>query len=201
MGFLGGGGPAAPTVTNQASSPYGPMGTLELQNYTDESNAYSQQGLTALEEGQRNAIQQAQQVHMYRENQAAAVGGQGILNQGSPLLNEEFTRSQGQMEVDAILNSAQAQSSLLYQKGLQTMNEGRAALFGQQDGYIANQANNQIQQAMQNGKFWDGILGGVGSLVGGQLGQAGAGLLQGLTGAGGGGFQSLTPEVGGAVDF
>jgi len=155
MGSLFGGGhsstPAAPLnpmqQTEPIGNPWGPAASMALQSYGNQAGALQGQALIAQKEGTNEALQQADSVQHFREDQAASVGNSGVLLQGSPLLQLEYTRQKGQQEVDAILARSQAQSNLLTQQATQVMNEGRASLLGTADNFVANNASNNIQFA------------------------------------------------------
>ena len=160
MGFSG-----AP-VMNQGSSPFGAAGALEMANYGQQATAYGQQGEYAAEAGALQALQTANQAAHFRETQASETEANGILNSGSPLLNEEYTRSQASMEVNATMAAAKAQARNYYQSGLNLMNNGRAALLGQGDQYFTQEATNKISQLVNEANFWGGIgIGGLSSIL------------------------------------
>jgi hypothetical protein len=160
MGSLFSGG-TPPNALSQANSPYGAGGALQEENTTAQVQAYDSQGLIAETEGVRDAIQQANQGHQYRENQAIAADSSGVLLSGSPLLNLEYTRQQSQQEADAILTSAQANASKLYQSGQNVSNQGRAYLLGEQDSVITENAQQRINRIASNAQIAGSVFGDV----------------------------------------
>lgn len=133
--------------TAPIGNPWGPAAKIASQSYQTQANSLNNQANIADFEGDRTALQKVDQVSQFREGQAAQEGASGVLLQGSPLMNLEYTRQRGQQEVDAILARSQAQSDLIRQGSVQVMNEGRASLLGAADSFISGNAANNIQWA------------------------------------------------------
>lgn len=162
---------------------------LMLQEHAtgEEADLLEQQGHIAVEEAQRNATQTAFNARRFREQQANAYNGSGILLEGSPMMVLDETRRLAQEEVDAMMKQGGAYDDLYRRKAVITRNEGRAAILGQRAqfdvqkmqfesqsaGFAAQQAQAKIMaQPIQRSRLADTLngLGGLLDLFGGGSG-------------------------------
>jgi hypothetical protein len=95
-----------------------------------EASMMAQQSAIAMSEARRTAGQRAEDVQSFMSTQARGYSNSGVTLDGTPLLVLEETRRRGQAEVDAIMRSGRAQSSLIRQRAAQTRTSGRNALLG-----------------------------------------------------------------------
>lgn len=98
----------------------------------DEAKNLYAEGDLLFEDHRLAAEQKAREVREFEATQALAYSGSGVTLEGSPALQLERTRRLGQQEINALMKRGQSMRQLYRQKGMQTMNAGRAALFGGQ---------------------------------------------------------------------
>jgi hypothetical protein len=156
------GGKAFNTFTPTAN-PMAGVQSLYQQSVDTEAANLNKQGDLAQSEAGMAALQKARDVKTFRENQANAYSGSGVLLEGSPMLVLENTRRLGQQEVDAIINRGQAMTELYRKNALITANQGRATILGQNIQFGAEQATARIQ-ALTNSNRLPAALGSFGSI-------------------------------------
>lgn len=107
------------------------IGGISANNAAKREAALQQeQGRLAQEEANREAARHAQDVRRFSRTQSLAFLRNGVTLAGSPLLVAEDTLTQGQEEVNSIVESGNAQRTLYNQRASATRNSGRAALVG-----------------------------------------------------------------------
>lgn len=126
-----------PQINPYAFNPYSvniaqPALDLQANAVENQAQALEQQGQLAIDEAQMNAQQTAFQAHQFRENQANAYNGSGILLEGSPMLVLDQTRQLAQQQINQIMKQGAAYNDLALRQAMITRNQGRAAILGQQ---------------------------------------------------------------------
>lgn len=124
------GGPAALAMAAIGAASSVASGIASNSAAKRESSMIAQQSAIAMSEARRAAGQRAEDVQSFMSTQARGYLNSGVTLEGSPLLVMEETRRRGQAEVDAIMRSGRAQSSLMKQRADQMRTSGRNALFG-----------------------------------------------------------------------
>lgn len=98
----------------------------------EQRELYMQQANLAVSEAQVDALQKAEQVSDFRETQALAYSGSGVLLTGSPLLVLEKTRLKGRVEMNAIINRGYATADMLRRQALVGDMQGRTNMAAQE---------------------------------------------------------------------
>lgn len=148
----------------------------QRQAIKGQQELYGEQAGIALQESGVEAQQKARQVNTFQQHQASGYNNSGVMLQGSPMLVMEYTRQQGQQEVDAITRMGQAQADLLNRQSYVVGANMEAQLLGDQSQFITNQAQQQIQANMLSNTALQGGyatrlqgLAGLNSAIGGAL--------------------------------
>lgn len=186
MGFFGGlvGGQAAGSflgglgqssvynVYANAQNPAAGAMALQGQQTENQAQAYEQQANYATQDATNQAQLIAFQALQARENQAQAYNGSGVQLEGTPLLVLEQTRQQGQAQINAVMQQGAITADQLRRNALTTRLQGRAALLGEQNDWLTQQAQAKINAVGQGG-FLNSLNNAVSGAVSSYAGSAG----------------------------
>lgn len=186
MGFYGGliGGQAAGNffgglgqssvydVYAKAQNPLNGAMALQASATENQAQAYEQQADFSIQDATNQAQQIAFEALQARENQAQAYNSSGVLLEGTPLAVLEQTRQQGQKQINAVMQQGALTADLLRRNALVTRSQGRAALLGEQNDWLTQQAQAKIQSVGQGG-FLNSLNSATSSAVNSYAAQAG----------------------------
>ncbi len=118
-------------IVSAVSAVAGAVGGMQkMRAANQEAMFQEQQAGIAAQEAQKSALQKAQEVEAFAQEQTMRYAKSGVTLAGSPALVIAATRRKGAEEVTALERQGAMQKSLLENRAWQTRASGRSALLG-----------------------------------------------------------------------